>query len=163
MRIYLADIPEEGLELKGTLDRKIFDLDPNDEAQPAGDIRYDLVARVSGDLLTLEGQLSSPFELRCVNCLERFPYTVEIDPYLAAIEIEGSSSIDLTDQLREDILLDLPSYPRCEEGDEPERICQLSGPLSFESASATPPSGKEADSRNPWQALDKLDSPEESA
>lgn len=155
--IYPGDIPEEGLPLIGSLAEDIFQLDVKDVAQPAGPTNYDLKLYRSDDLLLAEGQIEAPFTLHCVICLEPFRFTCRIENYLAEIDLENAKSIDLTERLREDLLLALPAYPHCDKGDDPDHVCPNAG--KFEAAT---PETETVEEPSAWDALDGLGSPQES-
>lgn len=149
--VYPADIPEEGLHLSGSLQKDIFQLDEKDEAQSAGPTSYDFDVTLSDDIVLIQGQIAAPFTLRCVVCLEIFPFTNRIENYLADFEQEGSGPLELVERLREDLLLNLPTYPHCDEGDDPESVCPMEGQIT----KPEPDSGEPKPSA--WDALDELD------
>ena len=109
----LAEIPEDGLHLEGQLDGSLFDIDPGD-AQPTGPLEYQLDLLPSGEVLLVTGSVRACFRRECVRCLEPFEEVISLDPYAADVETEGKGTIDLTERLREDILLALPAYPHCD-------------------------------------------------
>lgn len=121
MFVDLRRIPDEGLLLDGEEPSEVFDLE--DEAVRAvSPIRYRLLATIRKSKLFLDGWIEAAFELRCGRCLEFFPLTVRIDPCQIVEIVENTETMDLTDRIREDILLDLPGYPKCEQADS-ARIC----------------------------------------
>ena len=126
----LSEISEDGLHLEGSLPSLIFDIDPAD-ALPLGPLDYRLDLLVSGDLVLVTGMIGARFQRECVRCLEKFEEPVELDPYTAEIEIEGGATINLTERLREDILLSLPAYPHCDTSSD-GRKCPAAG--RFESS-----------------------------
>jgi len=162
MKIRLNELPAEGLALTGKFERDIFELDPEDSAQPAGHVSYDILVEADKDGVILSGALEAPMKLRCVCCLEEFPYTLKLDDYFSDFDLEedleNASLIEVDQLLREDLLLALPNYPHCNEGDDPDRVCPRAGSQHFE----TPvPSndGDDAENAGPpsqWSALDKL-------
>jgi len=118
--IPVHDIPADGLHLEGQLPKSIFDLAEND-VQAAGPVEYSVDLVPGGDCIVATGRVAVEFELECARCLGRFRQRIELDPYEADIDPEGKHTINLTDRLREDILLDLPAYPRCDQGTEPRQ------------------------------------------
>ena len=155
--VHLGEIPEDGLDIAGETRQDIFQFDPSEkEIAPAGPVRYELHVMDAGSgLLLVTGHLVAPFSLRCVACLEQFPHTLDWEGYAADFDIPASGTLDMTERIREDILLELPSYPHCDrDGDDPSRVCPASALLEPE------PEGNEAtgDSRgsSAWDALDGL-------
>ena len=142
----IAEIPKEGLKLQGEIDREVFDL-RDDLARPRSSLGYDLQATVADGQLRLDGTVEATFELTCVRSLVPFSHTVRLDPYREAIDLEDSGSLDLTDQLREGILLALPAYPRA-----PGTDADSESPQAVAQRGAAGSQGR----RSEWDALDGL-------
>jgi len=167
----LAAVPPEGINLQGELPPAIFDLEPG-APRPLTPLQYRLHVEHDGNRLTAAGEVSADFSFDCVRCLEPFTDRITLDGYLVEEEVAGNSqSVDLTDRVREDILLALPGHPRCEEASLHPRPCPASElfPKVNDYASEHPEeTSTPADSREIWGALDQLklpgaaDSPEKS-
>lgn len=154
--IDLANLPEGGKPYSGELPKEIFDLPP-DDAQAVGPLVYDLVADRFGSELLLTGSLSAAFEFTCVRTLHPFVLTIRLEEAAISHEIENEGPIDVTDALREEILINFPLDPRCEDGDVPQK-CEidsryLSVDKSPEDGLPTPP---RAGNDDRWSALDIL-------
>ena len=107
--------------------------------KPFGGVRYRLTAQVVGTELLVRGHLEQDFDLVCSRCGKDFDDTIKVDDFLQSYEIsENVSEVDLTADVRESIILALPTYP----------VCRESCP-GIEQKGATP-----ADDR--WNALDNL-------
>jgi uncharacterized protein len=156
LTIDLASLPEEGKGFSGELPKEIFDL-PEGDAQALGPLEYDLWVQRFGSELLLTGSLSAPFEFTCVRTLHPFVQTIRLDGAAVSIEIGSEGEIDAGEALREEVLLNFPVDPRCEEGDVPQK-CEidpryLSVDKPDEDALPTPPRDG-GDDR--WSALDHL-------
>ena len=117
--IDLANLPEEGKAFSGELDGSVFDL-PEGDAVSVGPMEYDLwVQRFESELLAT-GSLSAPFEFTCVITLKPFLKTIRLPQAAVSVEIGNSGQIDISEALREEILLEFPADPRCDEGDDPQ-------------------------------------------
>lgn len=154
--IDLAGLPEEGQWFSGQLPKEIFDL-PEDDAKAVGPLDYELWAQRFGSELLLTGSLSAPFEFTCVRTLHPFVQTIRLEGAAVSIEITNEGEIDATEALREEILINFPVDPLCEEGDVPQK-CEidpryLSVDKPAEDELPTPPRA-EGDDR--WSALDNL-------
>lgn len=130
------------------------DLDVSGEYLKAlGPVHYSLDAGLSGTGLFATGTLEIDLERECVNCLEKFTYPVRIGDFAMQMELEGEETVDLTPQVREDILLNLPHYPRCDW--DGRKVCE--GALKFKSKTgrnvAPEPLAPAAEA---WNELDKL-------
>ena len=113
MKVHIKQIPAEGKHLEGEETSQILDLeDPN--IQAAGPIEYALDVGLSGGGLFATGRLAVDLHLQCVNCLEGFRYPLVVDPFACQVELTGQETVDLTEPIREDILLALPPHPRCD-------------------------------------------------
>jgi len=156
LTIDLATLPEEGRSLSGELPKEVFDL-PEGDAKAVGPLEYDVLVQRFGSELLLTGTLSAPFEFICVRTLHPFVQTIRLDAAAVSIEIGNASEIDVTEALREEILINFPVDPRCEEGDVPQK-CEidpryLSVDKPAEDELPTPP---RAGGDDRWSALDNL-------
>jgi hypothetical protein len=119
LRIDLPSLPEEGKAISGELDGSIFDL-TGDDVRSLGPLAYDLWAQRFESELLLTGSLTSPFEFTCVVTLKPFVKTICLPQIAVSVEIGSASSLDVTEALREEVLIEFPTAPRCDEGDVPE-------------------------------------------
>ena len=158
--IDLALLPEEGQLLENELPATIFDL-PKEDANPVGPLIFRLQAQRFGDELLLQGRLEACFEFQCVRTLTLFKKTISLSETAIALEIGAQAEIDATEALREEILLNFPPYPRCDEGDDPVK-CEINPRYLAVDKPTTDdvdhPPAAEGDSR--WAALDGLEKPE---
>jgi uncharacterized metal-binding protein YceD (DUF177 family) len=153
--VIVGEIPEEGLRLAGQTTDDIFSLPETEmDARPSGPVRYDLFLSEAGSgLILAQGMVSAPFKLRCVTCLEEFPFTVDLIDYAAEFDLPAHGPLDMTERIREDLLIDLPAYPHCDrDSDEPDRVCPAAG--KFDGGGQRSPEGPGV-----WGALDGLNTP----
>ena len=151
MIIDIREIPEEGIRREGQIDRDIFALDEED-VKPDGPIYYDFFVSIVSGTLLVQGSVSTFFEMRCVRCSEPFRQAIDLPDCIFNEPIEGKSSIDLTDSIREDILLALPIHPHCEQG-SPPRDCPMLGKFEApEKAAET--AADDAEKRDVWAELE---------
>src|SRR5262245_26775869 len=149
MKIHLKQIPPEGLHLEGDEECPVPEL-AADGVVCTGPLHYDLEVGLSGDALWAKGTLSQPLELSCVACLERFAFTIQVPTFALHTELTGPEVIDLTPFIREDILLNLPAYPRCDR--DGGRVCKAPKDLSTERKATDRAASQPA----VWSPLDKL-------
>jgi uncharacterized metal-binding protein YceD (DUF177 family) len=148
VKIHLRQIPAEGLRLEGEEECALSAADSPD-LQCAGPLQYELDAGVSEGALWVNGRLTQPVELRCVRCLESFPFKIEVKNFTVHSELTGPEEIDLGPFIREDILLNLPPHPHCDR--EGGRVCPAP---ELESAGS---GGAQEKRPADWSALDQLD------
>ena len=84
--------------------------------RPFGGVRYRLTAQLFGRELLVRGSLEQDFDLVCSRCGEDFDDTIRVDDFIFSREIdENAPEVDLTEDVRESIILALPTYPVCRE------------------------------------------------
>lgn len=151
MKIHLRQVPNDGLHLEGEEDCPIPEL-AKEAIVCAGPLRYSLDLGISEGFLWANGSLAQPVQVHCGACLEPFVHQIEVREFALLTELGGPETIDLTPFIREDILLNLPAYPRCDRTGE--RVC----PAPHKQLEVTGEAALEATKRKPdWSALDKLD------
>ncbi len=154
-KIDLRTLTAEGVSLDGTEPATFFALDPKDNVRAISPLTYSLQLLRDEDKLILTGELSADFSLDCGRCAEPFDFAMEILDYEAELPIEGEGIIiDLTEAIRDDILVALPPYPRCEDGNIEPRECPAHG--RFESVPAAPPDEPATSDPAVWNVLDQL-------
>ena len=147
MKIHLQQIPEGGVQLEGQETADILELnDPT--IRPLQNVTYSLSVQVEKSNLLVVGQLSLELELECVSCLRPFHYSLVVPDFVYETAVGGRETIDLTPVIREDILLVLPSHPRCDwDGHSECPGLRIEKGTSVES---------EPEASNAWDALDEL-------
>ncbi len=148
MKVHLHQIPADGLHLEGEEECPLTEMNA-EEARCAGPLRYVLDVGVSEGALWVNGSLTQPVELRCVRCLERFPYEIEVSDFAIHTELGGPEQVDLTPFAREDLLLNLPAYPHCDR--EGDRVC----PVPALEANEAKADGEKRPTD--WSALDEIE------
>jgi uncharacterized metal-binding protein YceD (DUF177 family) len=112
MKIHLQQIPHEGLHIEGKEETDILQID-DPTIRPVAPVAYQLDVGISEDGLFASGKISVELELECVNCLRKFVYPIVVEDFATQVELTGPELIDLTAEVREDILLALPAHPKC--------------------------------------------------
>jgi len=158
MKIDLVNLPEEGLMQSGEIPAEIFELGSED-AKAASPLSYSLFVQRFDSELLLTGTLEATFELTCMRSLHPFHQTIHLPKAAVSLEIKEGGILDVSEALREEILIELPTNPRCEEGDE-EIECEVNPEyLAVDKPAETDIDTAPArDEDNPWAALDALDS-----
>ena len=113
--INVAGLRDGGKDFDGVLDDSIYDL--HDEyLKPFGGLRYAIGVQLFGTELLVRGRLEQDFEAACSRCGQDFDFTVKVPDFAASFEAgEKTEFVELTQELRESILLALPTYPVCRE------------------------------------------------
>ena len=114
LTIDVTRLAPEGETFEGEVD--CIDLD-EEFVKPFGGVRYRLNAQVFGTELLVRGHLEQDFDLVCSRCGRDFDDTVVVDDYTFSCSIdEKEPEVDLTEDVRESIILTLSTYPVCSEG-----------------------------------------------
>ena len=148
MKVHVNQIPPEGKRYEGEDPATILDLSGTDTV-PVSPVSYVLDVGLSDGGLFATGQLGTEMECTCVGCLERFRLPVTVEDFAIQVELTGKEEIDLTDPIREDILLALPAHPRCDWNGE--RTCP-----GVHRQAPPPVSEAEDSTRDVWSALNQL-------
>jgi uncharacterized metal-binding protein YceD (DUF177 family) len=147
LKIHLRQLAHGSLHVEEDLDPAFLDL-PAAGAEAISPVHCRLDVGLSDGGLFATGSLSVRIRQQCVKCLQFFESTLEVPNFAMQVELNGSESVDLTPEIREDILLVLPSHPRCDADG------RTNCPASFQSAPAAPLT-EEAD-HSAWDALDQF-------
>lgn len=121
------------------------------EFQPTSPLSYRLYVTIEKAEILILGQLQLFGTSPCARCLEELPIEIHLNKFTMLIPLQKQDTIDLTEALKEDILLALPSYPKCELDEEFR--CPITGKnwkAVWQSTEASPPLN------NQWSKLDKL-------
>ena len=150
LAIDVARLDRDGEAVEGVLDDAVLDL--HDEyLRPFAGIRYRLSVQLAGRELLARGELEQDFEAVCSRCGADFDFTVTVPDFLASFETDEKTEIvDLTDELRQSIILALPTYPVCRA--DCRGVCPTCGKNLNEGPCACV--HEERDDR--WGALDAL-------
>ncbi len=153
-------LPDTPYLLEGTESADVLELPPDADPPltPAGDISYRLSAVMAGADLIVTGSASVPLTTVCARCLDDVRVTVSVKNLCFHFEKVKDLEVDLTEDVREELLLAVPSCFYC--SPDCKGICPMCGAnLNHETCScgdapAEPEFGSNAPS--PWDQLDAL-------
>ncbi|RKX37502.1 MAG: hypothetical protein DRP64_17075 [Verrucomicrobia bacterium] len=152
MKIMVARIPEEGSSYDGSDPGAVMGLAGDPFVKVEGDVQYTLQAQCISEELIVCGALSVDLGLKCTRCSEFFSTTVTDSDFLRAYSASREiDSVDITPDMREDLLLHIPAFPVCSEGCK--GLCTQCG-ADLNKGSCDCEAGERP---NPWSALDNLD------
>ncbi len=151
MKLQMDQIPEEGLHLAKEAPAKILGLKEDLVFQEEGPVCCELYVQVVDGTLIARGTVSATVRAQCARCSQIFSTTVSdsgfLRDYSDILEVE---EVDLTEGLREAILLNLPHFPLCDEGCK--GLCVHCGKDLNEGPCGCP----DGDKSGAWEALDNL-------
>jgi uncharacterized protein len=151
MIINVSHIPESGRKFYEEEPGEILGLGEADEFYAAGPVSCDLYAQVVDETLIVRGTLSVPLKAHCARCTQIFSTTVTDSGFLRDFSgIQGTEEVDVTEDIREAILLSLPHFPLCDEG------CKGLCPQCGKSLNGAPCGCGKIEAGGAWSALNSL-------
>jgi len=153
-------LPDVPYLLEGTESSDVLGLPPDavPPLVPAGDITYRLSAVMAGADLVVTGSASVPILTSCARCLDDVRTVIAVRNLCFHFEKVRDLEVDLTDDVREELLLAIPSCFYC--SPDCKGVCPSCGVnLNHGScACASRPAEPEPDSAapSPWDQLDAL-------
>ena len=153
-------LPDVPYLLEGTESSDVLGLPPDaiPPLVPAGDISYRLSAVMAGADLVVTGSASVPILTSCARCLDDVRTVIAVKDLCFHFEKVRDLEVDLTDDVREELLLAIPSCFYC--SPDCKGVCPSCGVnLNHGScACASHPAEPEPDSAapSPWDQLDAL-------
>jgi uncharacterized metal-binding protein YceD (DUF177 family) len=149
--IRIARIGEAGSDYEGAMAPASMGLEGDAFIRAEEPVRYRLHAELVSGQVVVRGELETELGLLCCACGDFFSTTTRVSSFLHAYAVEsGVEKIDLTDDIREDILLQVPLYPS---GPLDEHACcricgrDRSEPVEKHSSETAP---------DVWNALNRL-------
>ena len=120
--VNLRHLANHNVLLQGELPLAELDLETRDEMiRVNGPVMHDLEAQLLSDELLVRGSLRVALACQCVRCLKPFSFDLHLAEWTCLLPLKGeervpvhSDCVDLTPQIREDILLAFPQHPVCE-------------------------------------------------
>lgn len=151
MIIDLSNLKEGGERRQGDIPFTILELEPEAGITPLTPIRYDLFIELTPGELVVRGTLSMRIAADCNRCAKKIESEVRVPHFVCVREFrELTEAIDLTPDIREDIILAFPNYPVC--SPECRGLCPRCGVnLNETTCSCRPPEENQT-----WDALDQL-------
>ena len=155
-----SHITEEGLVLAGEEETEFLELDSFPEKLTATTpLKYDLYCTLAGADLLVTGSLKLCIKGDCALCLKETEKEIKVGSLCIHVEnIPQDGPYDLTEQIREEILLAFPMRFQCKE--KCKGLCGSCGAdLNEEKCSCGKKKKKKEevpDKDSPWNALDAL-------
>lgn len=109
-------IPPEGKHIEGEEPAGILDMGETGEVAAAGPVKYSLEVNLVTHELLIRGTVSTKVRFTCSRCADRFVRNVKDDGFFCERPVENlHATVDLTDELRETIILAFANFPVCRE------------------------------------------------
>lgn len=115
IRFSVARLEKEPIELVGSEPAEFLEIEPSSLLTVAAPVSYDLLVKsVSGGAL-VEGKVSTRLSGACGRCLEPVEEEVCADKLCLFLEIGDEEEMDISEDIRSEMLLALPMTLLCSE------------------------------------------------
>ena len=158
--IRLEGLGEETTRLCGSVSgQQLLELEQSG-TQSVGEICYEIsVCVYGGKELVAEVQMDVPLKLRCERCLREFEYNLPMHAVINREVTDQDVQIDIAEELREEILLAMPAYPKCEMAGQECEIHDINGDFGLDKAPLPGVNSGAASERSVWDVLDGIGTP----
>lgn len=121
LKFNLRHLEEHPIRLHGELPVAELDFGVTDElVRLEKPLKHDLQVESLHDSLLVTGSLRLTLNCECVRCLKPFDHKIALEDWALHLPLEGEDAvsidndcIDLTQYVREDMLLEFPQHPLC--------------------------------------------------
>ncbi len=108
-----AHVRGHGTNIGGELAPQVFEIDKVDRLRSSSPLHYSLHVRIVEQSLLVQGTLECNLQCECDRCLCEYDQSIEINNVCHYFEIPGDKIVDITDEIREDILIMFPQKYLC--------------------------------------------------
>ena len=148
----VARLDKGGEWYRGETGPDLLDLGDSELLKPIGGIAYALKAEIIGTELLVRGEVRQRLSCVCSRCAVTFETEAADTELICSAEINDTTDfLDLTEEIREAIILALPGYPVCDE--TCRGLCMACGANLNTGKCMCRETGKD----NRWSALDALE------
>jgi uncharacterized protein len=149
--INLSCIGEHGRCIKGSLSPEIVDVSRSDHLRLPYPVDYDLNISIVQASALIIGRVYSTICCQCDRCLSDFEKFLENPNICHYIPVTEDKTIDLTDEIREDMLIVFPQKVLCSK--DCRGLCRFCGQNLNKKKCSCP---NENSDTNAWNQLDEL-------
>ena len=151
IKLLVKRLTVDGVDISGEEQPSALEIEAGGDARPSGPLRYNIRAALVNNGIVVTGKASAKFECRCGRCAASFAMDVANEEVCHFYEGVDQVELDLTEDIREDILINLPYYLVCSE--DCKGLCFKCGKNLNEGACDCV---GDKPSAAPWSELDKL-------
>jgi len=157
IKFSVVNLDRDGIDLSGGEPPSILEMEDSELLSCRSEIKYELHAALVNNGILLTGSASTEIQLECGRCLKKFKQKVKAGEICHFYEKVKTQELNVTEDIREDILIALPSTYLC--GKNCKGLCHKCGTdLNKAECSCTEDESPEEypPEESPWSALDKL-------
>ncbi len=115
IKVFTSRISVDGLIIEGEEPSSILDVEKDNGIVPIGNVTYRIKIALINNAFLATGRAEANFELVCDKCLSHFNLKVSASDICHLYENYHGTELDLTEDIREDILILLPHRLLCSE------------------------------------------------
>ncbi len=154
----IRHLEEKNLQLQGELTAAELEVEALDELiRVTKPLTYNLEAQQMETAILVRGHVRLELDCECARCLKPFQDAIDLPDWACHLALEGEDKVsvvndcvDLTPQIREDMVLAFPQHPLC----NPDCAGLVKNQNNLEKSPGAAPKTEAPSSA--WAALDKL-------
>lgn len=150
LQINIHHIPENGLDIETTISTTDLDINPDDRIEKITPLVCELKASMVDKDLVVRGSTTMVVNCSCDRCLQKMEEIV-VSEDICIVKENSPEIVDLTNDIREDILLAFPQLFLCEA--DCKGLCFNCGKNLNEGDCQC---DSESESSSPWDTLDNI-------
>ncbi|MCK5843892.1 MAG: DUF177 domain-containing protein [Victivallales bacterium] len=157
LTISLKGIDNAGKTFSGEVSSEALSLDDasrDDRITFDKPVKYSLHVSEVSDGILVAGTLATTLRIPCSRCLEPFEYDIKLDDVCHFLENSNNDIVEVSEELREDILVSLPVRFICKENCA--GLCVGCGENLNKGKCDCESSKSQSAPLSPWDALDQL-------
>ena len=152
IKINIIKLTPEGSTFEGVESSKLLDIEDTEYVRCPNDIKYYLKVSLVNNGVLVEGLVETDIVCKCGSCLNSYIFKVKNNEICHFYENPNKHEIDLTDDIREDILISFPVNLKCSAGCK--GLCSECGQnLNDGECSCS----ENTDNKDLWNELDKFE------
>ena len=156
IKIIVENLTIEGVRFTGEEPASFIILSEDDPFEISNPIKYDFVASLAANDVIVRGTAKTTIKGECCTCLETCEVELEHKDICCYFENPGQGELDISNEFREEISLNLPSSIYC--SDQCKGLCQVCGQnLNKEQCDGNYTPEQELPEENIWNDIDNLE------
>ena len=113
MKIYVNQIPYEGVRKEASYDPKMLDMERFDIHLETPIALSSFITKADEELI-VKAEIACVLDLHCARCLVPFERPLHTEAMLS-YEVSPTDIVDITDDVRQEVMLAYPMIPICRE------------------------------------------------
>ena len=151
IKVNIVNLKPEGRLFEGTENKDFLNLEGSEFLRAEKDIKYSINVMPVNNGILVQGYVETELICKCGLCLSEYNYKLENNDICHFYEKPEKHEIDLTDDIREDILIALPVNFKCSKNCK--GLCLKCGQNLNEKECDC---DKSESTESPWSELDNI-------